>query len=224
MQRSLLCVYGLAIYRMKINHFFCPLSFRIDVCASVCIRIFTHILSVCTYIQHHTKVYKCQKETKVTAVHNEHVRVVSTTKPLFSVSSFITSHACGFSQGTRECILVLQHFIICFIKMLTFPTSLGSSVCLIIRDSKIELLQFLCVYVYTSWEIQCLFPLSPLEPYPEWEGSIWADADASVPLRCQTALFASRPLERSHIISWKGGQGELAESTMTSEDSGEIKV
>lgn len=105
-----------------------------------------------------------------------------------------------------------------------FPTSSGSSVHLIVRDSKIELLQFLCMYVYISWEIQCLFLLSPSEPCPEWEGSIWADADVSVPLRCQTACFASRPLEWSRIISWKSGQGELAESTMTSEDSGEIRV
>lgn len=125
-EKHTMCLWSGHLQNENKSLFFCPLPFRIDVYAIVCIRIFTHIMSSCTYIQHLTKVSKCQKETQVTAVHNEHIRVVSTTKPLFSVSSFIMSHACGFSQRTRECILVLQHFIICFIKTFTSPPLQGA--------------------------------------------------------------------------------------------------
>lgn len=149
---------------MKINHFsFCPLSFRIYLCACV----FIHIISVCTYIQHFTKMNKCDKVIEVAAVHNEHITVVSAAKPLFSVSYFIRARDCGFPQGITWRILVLQHFIIYFIKTLTFPASLGSLVHLIIKHSKIELLQFLCMYVYTSWGMQYLLLLSASEPCPK---------------------------------------------------------
>jgi len=101
---------------MKVNHFsFCPLSFRIYLCASVCASVFIHV-SVHTYVQHFTEMNKCDKMIEVTAVHDEHIRVVSTAKPLFAVSYFIRAHVCGFPQGITRRILVLQHFIIYFIR------------------------------------------------------------------------------------------------------------
>lgn len=110
---------------------------------------------------------KCDKVIEVTVVHNEHISVVSTAKPLFSVSYFIRARACGFPQGITQRILVLQHFIIYFIRTLTFPASLGSLVCLIIKHLKIELLQFMCMYIYTSWERQYLLLQIASEPCPE---------------------------------------------------------
>lgn len=153
---------------MKINHFsFFPLSFRIYISASVCACVFIHIISVCTFIQQFTEMNKCDKVIELTVMHNEHIRVVSTAKPLFSVSYFIRARACGFPQGIRQRILVLQHLIIYFIKTLTFPTSLGSLVRLIIKHSKIELLQFMCMYIYSSWGMQYVLLVSTSEPCPE---------------------------------------------------------
>lgn len=85
------------------------------------------------------------KVVELAVVHNEHIRVVSTVKPLFSLSYFIRAHACGFPQGITRRILVLQRFIIYFIKTWAFRSSLGSLVCLMVKRSKIELLQFMCV-------------------------------------------------------------------------------
>ena len=98
---------------------------------------------------------KYDKVIEVTAVHE--ITVVSTAKPLFSVSYFIMACACGFPQGITQPILVLQHFIIYFIKTLIFPASLWSLVHLIIKHSKIELLQFMRTYVYTSWGMQYFY-------------------------------------------------------------------
>lgn len=94
---------------------------------------------------------KFDKVIEVSAVHNEHISVVSTAKSLFSVSYFIRAHACGFPQGITQCILVLQHFIIYFIRMLTCFVSLGTLVRLIIKHFKIELLQLMCMYISTTW-------------------------------------------------------------------------
>lgn len=153
---------------MKISHFFfSPLSFGIYVSAGVCVCVLIHTVSVCMYIQYFTKMNECDKVIEVAAVHNEHLKVLSTAKTLFALSYFIRAHACGFPQGIAECILVLQHFIIYFIKTLTFPASLGSLVRLFIKHSKIELLLFMCMYICTSWGMQCLLLLSASEPCPE---------------------------------------------------------
>lgn len=128
---------------------------------------FSIYISVCTYIQHFTEMSNCDKVIAVAAVHNESIRVVSTAKPLFSVSYFIRARACGFPQGITRCILVLQHFIIYFIKTLTFSASLGSLVHLIIKHSKIELLQFTCMYIHTSWGMQYLLQWGAPEPCPK---------------------------------------------------------
>lgn len=108
------------------------------------------------YIQHFIMMIKCDEVIEVAVVHNERISVVSTAKPIFSVSYFIRAHACGFPQGITQRILVLQHFIIYFIRTLALPVSLGSLVHLIINHFKIELLQFICMYIYTTWGRQCL--------------------------------------------------------------------
>lgn len=114
-------------------------------CVHTC--VFIHVIPVCMYIQHFIMI-KFDKVVEVAAVHNEHLSVASTAKPLFSVSYFIRAHASGFPQGITQCILVLQHFIIYFIRTLTFPVSLGSLVHLIIKHFKIELLQFMCIHIH----------------------------------------------------------------------------
>lgn len=110
---------------------------------------------------------KCDKVIEVAAVHNEHLSVVSTARFLFSVSYFIRAHACGFPQGITQCILVLQHFIIYFIRTLTCLVSLGTLVRLIINHFKIELLQLICMYKYTTWGRQYLLLQTASEPCPE---------------------------------------------------------
>ncbi|KAI6079269.1 Protocadherin Fat 3-like protein [Aix galericulata] len=73
-----------------------------------------------------------------------------------------------------------------------------------------------------SWSQDCPMLLSP--PSPQFPSTNFFLAK-ELCLRDEDMMpdcFASRPLEWSRIISWKSGQGELAESTMTSEDSGVI--
>lgn len=93
-------------------------------------------ISYPSVIQHFTKVDGCQKAIEVTAVCNKDIRPVSTERLCF-LPYFIVVHACGFPQGITQCISVLQYFIICLIRMLTFRTYLGSSV---IKHFKTELL------------------------------------------------------------------------------------
>lgn len=157
----------LAIYRKEIKSPFLFRSFFWNICVCVCVYtcVFIHIVPFCIYTAFHHD--DCDKVIEVTVVHNEHLTTVSTAKPLFSVSYFIRAHACGFPQGITQCILVLQNFIIYFIRTLTFPVSLGSLARLIIKHFKIELLQFMCMYIYTTWGREYLLLQTASEPCPE---------------------------------------------------------